>query len=264
MHILNRLSLRTPESVELEFTLAGIGNRALALCIDYPLWLLFMSGFLFLWAFLSEQIIDLVVELSGDADSINLWLGGIALLIFFGIYVGYFVFFETLWQGQTPGKKIAKIRVICDDGRPVGLAQTTLRALLRPIDDFPFLGFIGGVLIFVTPREKRLGDYIAGTLVVVDEQVVKSVDLPLSSQANDFSDTLLETTDVSQLLPNDFAVVREYLQRRSGMLSDAKNTVCMTLTQDIRERIRMDELPESISPDVFLEAVYLAYQKQVS
>ena len=100
--------------------------------------------------------------------------------------------------------------------------------------------------------------------MVVDEQAVKSVDLPLSVQAKDFAETLLETTDVSQLLPNDFAVVREYLQRRSGMLSDAKNTVCMTLTQDIRERIRMDELPESISPDVFLEAVYLAYQKQVS
>ena len=264
MHILNRLSLRTPESVELEFTLAGIGNRALALCIDYPLWLLLMSGFLFLWSFLSEQIIDLVVELSDDADSINLWLGGIALLIFFGIYVGYFVFFETLWQGQTPGKRIAKIRVIRNDGRPVGLTQTALRALLRPIDDFPFLGLVGGVLIFFTPREKRLGDFIAGTVVIVDEQAVKSVDLPLSEQAKAFAETLLASTDVARLLPNDFAVVRAYLQRRSEMLPDAKNTVCMTLTQDVRERIRLDKLPESVSPDVFLEAVYLAYQQQSS
>ncbi len=262
MHTLNRFSLRTPESVELEFTLAGIGNRALALCIDYPLWLLIMSGFIFLWSFLSDQVLDLIIELSGDADSVYLWLAGIAILIFFSIYVGYFVLFETLWQGQTPGKRIAKIRVICNDGRPVGLVQSTLRALLRPIDDFPFLGLIGGLFIFFTPKEKRLGDYLAGTLVVVDEQAVKLAELYVSSQAEAFADSLSGLAQLSRLLPDDFAVIREYLERRSQMLPGARNAVSTRLTQEVRERIQLDSLPESISPDVFLEAVYLAYQQK--
>ncbi|MEM7770194.1 MAG: RDD family protein [Cyanobacteria bacterium P01_E01_bin.6] len=264
MHILNRFSLRTPESVELEFTLAGIGNRALALCIDYPLWLLIMTVGIFLWSFVSEQLIRLLVEWSGDADSVDLWLGAIALLIFFSIYVGYFVWFETLWQGQTPGKRIAKIRVIRNDGRPVGLAQSTLRALLRPIDDFPFLGIIGGALIFITAREKRLGDFMAGTLVVVDEQSVKTSAVEVSEQASAVASILSQSADVSRLLPDDFAIVRDYLQRRHGMVADAQRAVCVRLTQEVRERIQMAELPDSISPDVFLEAVYLVYQNQSS
>lgn len=264
MHILNRYSLKTPESVELEFTLAGIGNRALALCIDYPIWLLIMTGFLVLWSVLSEQVIALVVEMTGSADTVNLWLRGIALLIFFGIYVGYFVFFETLWQGQTLGKRVTGIRVIRNDGRPVGLAQSTLRALLRPIDDFPFMGLVGGLLIFFTPREKRLGDFIAGTLVVVDEKASKPATLTLSEQSRGVANMLMSSADLSRLQPDDFAIVREYLQRRDGMVPDAQATVSIRMTQDVRERIRLEQIPEEINPDVFLEAVYLAYQQQFS
>lgn len=260
MHILNRFTLRTPESVELDFTLAGIGNRALALCIDYPLWLLIMSGFIFLWSFLSSQLLDIIVELTGNADAVELWLAAIALLLFFVIYVGYFVLFETLWQGQTPGKRIANIRVIRDDGRPVGLAQTTLRALLRPIDDF-FLGAVGAVFILFSKREKRLGDYLAGTLVVVDEQTPISATIILSDPAYEMAKTLPAIADVSRLLPDDFAIVRDYLQRRTAMTQKAKDQVSLQLARQVRVAIALRDLPEGTRPDMFLEAVYLAYQK---
>ncbi|MGB3495468.1 MAG: RDD family protein [Elainellaceae cyanobacterium] len=263
MHTLNRFTLKTPERVELEFTLAGIGNRAFALCIDYMLWMLIMTGFILLWSFLLDTMRLLIVnELNADADTVIMWMGAIALLIFFGIYIGYFVVFETLWQGQTPGKRIAKIRVIRQDGRPIGLVQATMRALLRPVDDFPFLGLVGGLLIFFVPREKRLGDFIAGTLVVLQEQPPSADALPLAPQSTQLAAELPGQSDLSHLMPDDFAVVREYLQRRRELAPKAKESTSLNLARQVRSRIKMKELPEGTTPDRFLEAIYLAYQEK--
>ena len=154
------IRLQTPDSVELEFWLAGIGSRTFALVVDYTVWGLLLSLFIWLWSFLAEETIDLLSELLENTDSLELWLLAILLMVTFIIYVGYFVIFETLWQGQTPGKQLAQIRVITDDGRPVQLSQAVLRALLRPFDDLFFIGFL---LIALTPQEKRLGDWLAGT-----------------------------------------------------------------------------------------------------
>jgi uncharacterized RDD family membrane protein YckC len=152
MRFFNRVTLQTPESVELEFTLAGIGNRAYALLIDYVVLGLILIGFLVFWSIFSIQLYGAIEEWIGNNDQLALWLIAIPILVSFFIYVGYFVFFEALWQGQTPGKRYVKIRVIRDDGRPIGLQQSTLRALLRPIDDTFFIGLF---LIILNRQEKR-------------------------------------------------------------------------------------------------------------
>ena len=261
MRFFNRVTLQTPESVELEFTLAGIGNRAYALLIDYILWALIWIGFLILWAFLSIQFVDIIENWIGSDNSVWLWLWSIQLLIGFALNVGYFVFFETIWQGQTPGKRYVKIRVIRDDGRPVRLQQATLRALLRPIDDLLFLGVF---FIALSKREKRIGDWIAGTLVIQEERPISSANFPLSEQAQPLADQLKVEADLSHLLPDDFAVIREYLQRRETMTSKAKSDLSLKLARQVKEVIAIEKLPQKVAPDVFLEAVYLAYQQQSS
>jgi uncharacterized RDD family membrane protein YckC len=127
MRFFNRITIQTPESVELEFTLAGIGNRAYALLIDYIIWGLTLLVFLYIAIFIFFQL-SLFQNLR---DSLGLWYTSIQLLIIFTIFVGYFVCFETLWQGQTPGKRFVKIRVICDDGRAIGLQQATMRSFTQ-------------------------------------------------------------------------------------------------------------------------------------
>jgi uncharacterized RDD family membrane protein YckC len=159
MHLFNKIKFSTPESVELEFTLAGIGSRAWALIIDYLLLALSLVLCIVIWAFIYNQLFYIGEEIFGSG--FRLWMTAIAWLIIFFIYIGYFVFFETLWQGQTPGKRIAKIRVVRDDGSPLGLQQATLRSLLRPIDQNLF---IGAFLIMFSKSEKRLGDVVAGTI----------------------------------------------------------------------------------------------------
>jgi uncharacterized RDD family membrane protein YckC len=256
MDIFNRVKFRTPESIELEFTLAGIGNRALALLIDYLVIAAILAVCIFTWIFISGQLADIWEAQDSFGSQLGLWLIAITFLIIFGIYAGYFVFFETLWQGQTPGKSFAKIRVIRDDGRPIGLAQATLRSLLRPLDEFLY---IGAIFIMFSQREKRLGDWAAGTIVIESQRATASATFTISEQARSLYTELLDIADLSQLLPDDFAIIREYLQRRDAMEFKPRMALAAKLTQQVTAIINLEKLP-AVAPDVFLEAVYLAYQ----
>jgi len=259
MRLFNRYTLHTPESVELEFTLAGIGNRAYALLIDYIILGLIIVVFL-LGSLIFNSVLLVTANLLGSTNRLELWLIAVQALIGFFIYVGYFVFYETVWSGQTPGKRYAKIRVIRDDGRPVRLQQSTLRALLRPFDD---LFFIGVFFIVFNQREKRLGDLVGGTLVIQEEQPLPTAALEVSTSAQSLANKLLIEADISSLLPEDFAVIREYLQRRDGMIPNARNEVSKQLATQVKQVIGWEKMPTKVDANVFLEAVYHAYQQQV-
>ena len=261
MRFFNRITLQTPESVELEFTLAGIGNRAYALLIDYVVWSIILIGFFIAWAIFSSQLLESIENLVGSSKQVKLWLVAIQLLITFFIYVGYFVVFETFWQGQTPGKRFVKIRVIRDDGKPVSLQQSTLRSLLRPVDDLFFLGVF---FIVFGKREKRLGDLVAGTLVIQEEQSVVSSIFPVSKEAETLANQLVSEADFAGMLPEDFAVIREYLQRRTAMIPEARAEVSRQLAHQIKDVIALEKVPKGVTANQFLEAVYLAYQRQPS
>jgi len=258
MRFFNRISFQTPESVELEFTLAGIGNRALALLIDYTVLGISLLLFVLVWTVFSTQLYNFLEDLVTNPRNIGLWLLAIFFFIAFAIYIGYFVFFETLWFGQTPGKRIAKIRVVRDDGRLVGLQQATLRALLRPFDETLFFG---AFLIMLGNREKRLGDLAAGTIVIQAQPNTAST-LTITDEAKILHDRLLQTANLSKLLPDDFAVIREYLQRRAAMSLKARASLSLNLAEQVKSIINLEKLPENFTPDVFLEAIYLVYQQQ--
>lgn len=258
MHIFNRITHQTPESVEIEFTLAGIGSRAWALLIDYHVVAAILVLFLSIWLAISNVIIDAWTRVFGT-DNIELWFLAIAILAIFAINTGYFVFFETLWQGQTPGKRLAKVRVVQDDGKLIGLQQAALRAILRSIDD---TFFIGALLIMLTNKEKRLGDLVAGTIVVQTE-TAHATTINLDSAAQETANELLQTpADFYQLLPDDFATLRDYLQRREKMTLEAREQISLNLAKQVKAIIGLEKLPTPLKSDLFLEAAYLAYQQQ--
>ena len=208
------IRLRTPESVELEFPLAGIGSRAYALLVDYVLIAIAMVavlliGFLFAFQTLAYAFQDPsdIRSTVGWANAIG-WIGAIVLLGLFAIFVGYFVFFETFWQGQTPGKRMAQIRVIREDGRPIGLPQATLRAILRVFDDI-LLGLVGFLFIIQGRQEKRLGDWVAGTVVIQELRVKNKQDKIIirdEIKANQVADAMLEIANFNLVTPDDFVL----------------------------------------------------------
>lgn len=256
MRLFNQVTLQTPESVELEFTLAGIGSRLLALGLDYLVIFTSAALLLWLWSFLALQTIELLTQILGSTNGLELWLAAIAFLLFSSLYGGYFILFEWLWQGQTPGKRMAHIRVVGTTGRPANLYQASLRLLLRPVDEFLFIGFF---CILLQGQEQRLGDLVAGTLVVrTTPPTPKSFDL--SAQAQVVADYLLEVADLSQLHPDEFGVVRQYLQRRQQFNQRAKTKMSLELAESIRTSLGLKQIPAQTTPDQFLEGVYLAYQ----
>ncbi|MBA3259602.1 MAG: stage II sporulation protein M [Gemmatimonadales bacterium] len=151
------LEVETPEHVMLDLEIAGIGSRALAAIVD----LLILTGG-FLGGLLAFSI------LVGFGISLGPWGSAILLLGGFATWTGYFIFFEGLRRGQTPGKRLVGIRVLMDTGHAVTPAAATVRNLLRLADFLPPPYFLGALLVAFHPRGKRLGDLVAGTVVARD------------------------------------------------------------------------------------------------
>jgi uncharacterized RDD family membrane protein YckC len=258
MRFLNQISISTPESVELDFALAGIGNRAYALMIDYAILLGVWTAFAVIWSFFSIGLLSYLGDNNDSFSGASVWLLAIYLLLNFVLWGGYFILFETLWQGQTPGKRAARIRVVREDGRSVGIPQATMRSLLRAVDDILFVGVF---LILFSKREKRIGDWVAGTLVIQEDDGDRKTSLTISPTAEDLANRLPDLADLTQLIPDDYAVVREYLMRRGKMAKEARNSKSLELARQLRTLIHLEEIPPNTTSDQFLEAVYVAYQR---
>jgi uncharacterized RDD family membrane protein YckC len=251
MQFLKPFKSRTPESVELDFTLAGIGSRTFALVIDYLFWMIALFVLLVSSALLFYALPAI--------DGLKNWVAAVQLLLFFVVYVGYFVFFETMWRGQTPGKRYAKIRVIRDDGRNVGLQQAIMRSLLRVIDD---LLFIGLVLILFTKKEKRLGDWVAGTVVVQEGQTISPQEIEIDPAAQSLVDRLVENGQIGALTPDDFAMMRRYLQRYPFLIDHAQIKISHQLAEQILEILQLSDRSIAKDPHLFIQAIYFVYQRQ--
>ena len=160
------LIIETPERVPLHFALASIGNRFLACAIDHALQVL--TIILMVIAFLTLANYS---SLSDQISSAPRWVYAVLIVIVFLIVSGYFAFFEWLWNGQTPGKRWMKLRVIREDGRPVTFWEASVRNLLRSFDMMPAPFYsIGLISVFSSSRDQRVGDLVAGTVVVRERE----------------------------------------------------------------------------------------------
>src|SRR5919106_1000735 len=152
-----RLQVETPEHVTLDLEIAGVGSRALAALVDMAI----LGG-----AALGVFIVLGIV--AGFGVTIGSLGGAVLLLVGFAVWSGYFILFEGLRQGQTPGKRFVGIRVVSDTGNAVSLSSAAARNLLRIADFLPPPYLIGTLLVALHPRGKRLGDMVAGTVVARD------------------------------------------------------------------------------------------------
>ncbi|HEY2382383.1 MAG TPA: stage II sporulation protein M [Terriglobia bacterium] len=158
------ISVVTPDHFELDFDIAGVGSRFLALLADSML-----IGGIVIVLILAAVVMGIAGLLTVRSQATGSWVLAVAVIAYFIVTWGYFLFFEALNNGQTPGKKWAGIRVVKDDGLPVGWRESALRNLVRVADTLPPPACVVGALaILISKRGKRLGDLLAGTIVVVD------------------------------------------------------------------------------------------------
>lgn len=159
----DQLNIETPELVAIEMPLAGIGSRFIAILVDY-----LVFAFAFLVFILLAVIAAPAFSLFGGMSAT--WAVGIVILIVFVVHWGYFALFEAFSNGRTPGKRVAKIRVIHQSGRGINFVESLARNLVRFVDNLPGFYAVGIIVIFISPRNQRLGDMVAGTLVVRDRE----------------------------------------------------------------------------------------------
>jgi uncharacterized RDD family membrane protein YckC len=217
-----KLTIDTPEQIALEFPLAGAGSRFLALTVDT---LLQLAGFLVLGLI---ALAALWIRSAGFA-SLATWTAAVLIFAAFLLYYGYYAAFESIWVGQTPGKRALGIRVISVSGQPITPFAAILRNLLRIVDQMPGIYAVGVLSIFFTARNQRLGDLVAGT-VVVHEQQLQRAEMPTG---------LPETSSLGarRLSVEEVEVIETFLARRSDLPDYARHRTARELAARIRKRL---------------------------
>jgi uncharacterized RDD family membrane protein YckC len=167
------LDVRTGESIAIEYELAGLGSRFLAVMLDFAiqigvtLLVILILVILSNWTQLAARLWLPLFGKHGDA-----LLSALLSIAIFVLYFGYFIIFELWWSGRTPGKRALGIRVVRDAGFPVDVGASVIRNLVR-ILEFG-LGFyaLSAISTLISRENKRLGDFAAGTIVVRDRRFV--------------------------------------------------------------------------------------------
>jgi uncharacterized RDD family membrane protein YckC len=273
-----QLAIDTPELVALHLPIAGIGSRFLAVLTDSAIQVGAILAVLLLLALLSFSLPQAVSSVS---DAAGKWFVAAIGLFFFLLIWGYFSLFEAYWNGQTPGKRLLKIRVIKDSGRQITLFEALARNLLRPVDYFPALYLTGVIAMLCNRQQKRLGDLVAGTLVVhepTESQPLlthnsRTFTAPLTPVAPDsITPTPLELAalQAAELFPadaiarlnhGDLNVMETFFARALDLDPGRRNEMALRIATRLCYRMDLP-LPESPAPERLLEAIAHAMRSQ--
>lgn len=264
------LIIETPERVPLAFPLASIGNRFLAVAIDHAIQYtaILIAAIIFSVA-AGVNILDDDPTSAGIFDQMSSWSIALMILVLFLLFAGYFFFFEWLWSGQTPGKRLMKLRVIREDGRPITIWEAIARNLLRIFDAIP--GFVipiysvGLIAIFLNRRDQRVGDLFAGTVVIrerTDEAptFAETFSNPVADAA--FRRVQKQTqfnADLSRITDSDIEVVENLLRRRWELTERQRQWMAWRVALPLMYRLKPDYDAETFTYEGFLEELLHKY-----
>lgn len=224
--------VETPEHVEVRFELAGLGSRAAAAVADLIL--------------VSVCVIPLtiVADRLTFASVVGRWTGALLYLVASFTLLGYYILFEGLNRGRTPGKILLGLRVVMDTGRPITLTAAALRNLIRA-PEYASLLLPAALTMMLSRGNKRLGDLAAGTIVVRDHATewklapVRVVEEPLETGPPELSD-------------EEFRLLDRLLAR----LSDLAPEVQVRMTVDLAHRFETRVPRRTTDAEAYLVALY--------
>jgi uncharacterized RDD family membrane protein YckC len=245
---LDRLDIDTPEQISLELPLAGIGSRFLALTLDS----LIQVGVVIVLTIMGWIVSMSYTEISGAADTFfSETVGTIVLIVVpFCLYWGYFAFFEILWQGRTPGKRVAGLRVIHQTGRPMTAIECIGRNLIRVIDMQPApIYAVGLICMMCNKQNRRVGDFVAGTIVVHD----RALDSVSPTWGTTTSATPVQL-ELRKLSSDELVLIETYLNRRYDLEATVRSMTAQRIVTMISEKLGISKPPDE-SDDDFLESV---------
>jgi uncharacterized RDD family membrane protein YckC len=235
------ITVVTPENITVTYRLAGFASRFLAFLID------------FMFQLLLEVLVILVIRLFSGADLFGVGniMTAASIIAGYLIIFAYPIFWEMLWGGRTPGKRLFGIRVIREGGYPVNLIASVLRNVLRLIDfgilqlsisSMVILGGLPGlVCIFFSPTYKRIGDYAGGTLVIVEEGYS-----PFGARESKPAMTpgvaafMPFVKNIDRLTVDDYRLIRRFTSRREGLDLVVQASIGDRLARPLIEKLELE------------------------
>jgi uncharacterized RDD family membrane protein YckC len=224
------LDVRTPESIAISYELAGLGSRFLAVFIDFAIQIVLLILATTIFAAIGSTH-------KGPRIVPQPWIYAFYIFLTFLNFFGYFIIFEWLWRGQTPGKKAIGIRVVRDGGFPVDFLTVTIRNVIRAIEFGLGFYLVSAISTLVSKENKRLGDFAAGTIVVREGK----------RAARGYR---LQVID-ARLDHDERALIERYIERRAMLGTSARNRIATELAQRLRAKFPEPALAR-LDDDAFL------------
>lgn len=243
------IRIDTPESVDLALEPAGLGSRLLAGVVDS-----LIQGVALVAIFVILVALGAMADPFGPGgDLVAGSIYAILLLVIGLLFFLYKLLLEAFWNGQTVGKRLVGIRVVKANGLPVDFLQVLVRNLMRPVDMLPGYYILGCIVILVSQRAQRLGDMVAGTVVVRERKAA----LPTVPRALGFAppfDLNVLREHVLRLSEQDLEAARGFWERRAMFEPAARFRVSASIMQGLVTRMNWQE-PVTVHPEQFIEAV---------
>ncbi|MFP3392818.1 RDD family protein [Brevibacillus sp. SIMBA_040] len=248
-------SVVTPEHVMLRFQTAGVGSRAVALLIDTVLLLLVNLTVFILFSIVFFGKNDLFfLETENYAIAI-------AIIFVFVLNFGYYLFLEAFWGGQTVGKRWLGIRVIRDNGQPITFLSSAIRNLFRIVDMLPTGYFLGAIVSLFHPRDKRIGDLVAGTIVVMEsgqtpsffqKRTMKKLQEQVSMEPLSLSEVQKQA-----ITREDWQLLSTFISRLSSLSKNKKQELGLQIAATLSKKLGMEEMAMvRENPLLFLQGLY--------
>lgn len=227
----------TPEYVEFNFVVAGLLSRLLALIIDTVVANL-ISSILLLLVMLVAAMLATVIGSQGLELGLALYF-----VTSFLVQYGYMLVLEAVWSGQTVGKRVMGLRVVQDTGVRVTMQHSLLRNLVRLVDNLPIFYLVGGVVALFSENHQRLGDILAGTIVVRERRLK----IPAQLERPDGDVTLLSDADfrarVAKLSAEEETLLFSAAIRREELGMEARLNLFATLARRLEEDLGFTKPP---------------------
>ena len=257
----DQITIETPEHIQLNYELAGIGSRFLAGFVDTLIQTVAIA--------IIAVAAYLIGSLEGDVGRVPIRvviIAGASLLI----VIGYFVLFEMIWDGQSPGKRMAGLRVIRTDGTPIAIGDSLVRNILRLVDLIPVYYTVGIIAIFFSKRCQRLGDLAAGTIVVKERArdlptgptpVAEARPTPFVIPAPEEILSILRE-GLGRLTPQELSTVDRFIERRFELDAEARFRLSRQIAAPLRlhfPALQATDLPTS---EHFLEILWAVWKER--
>jgi len=248
---MDHINLELPESIDVSYELAGLGSRFVAAFIDTCIVGLIEVALAIAIGYLRARL---------GSDPLEGWLA--AVIIIFSVllfYIGYYLYFEMAWRGQSPGKRSSGLRVISVDGAGITFEQSAVRNILRIVDTLPPFSLAGVISAFCTRRQQRLGDLAAGTMVVKERlrEMPEVLAEPVPELPPQVTEEVLRAVraGVRSVSRQEVETIRRFLERRFELAPEARTGFAARLAATIRQRFPGLPREQLTSPELFLEVV---------